>query len=49
MANYLQSEYGDRFAPPKTLVRLVEEGNLGQKTGRGFYDWSAPGAGGAGG
>jgi 3-hydroxybutyryl-CoA dehydrogenase len=41
VANYLQSEYGDRFAPPKTLVRLVEEGHLGQKSGRGFYDWSA--------
>lgn len=45
VARFLQSEYGDRFAPPETLVRLVEQGDLGQKTGRGFYDWgSSPGA-----
>jgi 3-hydroxybutyryl-CoA dehydrogenase len=49
VATYLQSEYGDRFAPPKMLVRLVGEGHLGQKTGRGFYDWSAAGEGSPGG
>ena len=44
VARYLQSEYGERFAPPETLIRLVDEGNLGQKTGRGFYDWGEPAA-----
>lgn len=28
-----------RFAPPALLRRLVAEGRLGKKTGRGFYDW----------
>lgn len=32
---------GGRFAPPALLRRMVAEGRLGQKSGRGFYDWSA--------
>jgi 3-hydroxybutyryl-CoA dehydrogenase len=28
-----------QFAPPGVLVRLVDEGNLGQKTGRGFHTY----------
>jgi 3-hydroxybutyryl-CoA dehydrogenase len=30
-----------RFGPPDILRRLVEQGHLGKKTGRGFYDWSS--------
>jgi len=30
----------DRFRPPRVLVELVEAGHLGQKTGRGFHDYS---------
>ncbi len=28
-----------QFAPPRVLVELVEAGNLGQKTGRGFHTY----------
>jgi 3-hydroxybutyryl-CoA dehydrogenase len=33
---------GEHFRPPAILERLVEEGKLGKKSGRGFYDWEAP-------
>ncbi len=32
---------GGRFTPPALLRRMVAEGLLGQKSGRGFYDWTA--------
>ena len=33
--------YGeDRFAAPETLKKLVDAGNFGKKSGRGFYDYS---------
>ncbi|TFG16362.1 MAG: 3-hydroxyacyl-CoA dehydrogenase [Promethearchaeota archaeon] len=28
------------FAPGKVLTKFIKEGNLGKKTGNGFYDWS---------
>jgi 3-hydroxybutyryl-CoA dehydrogenase len=39
VARYLQDQLGDRFRPPNLLEQMVAEGRLGQKTGRGFYDW----------
>jgi 3-hydroxybutyryl-CoA dehydrogenase len=39
IARYLHRELGDRFQPPELLERMVEEGNLGKKAGRGFYVW----------
>ena len=32
---------GAHFEPPALLRRMVEEGKLGKKSGRGFYTWSA--------
>ncbi|MGO8988314.1 MAG: 3-hydroxyacyl-CoA dehydrogenase family protein [bacterium] len=29
--------FGDRFKPPKKMAELIKNGNLGQKTGKGFY------------
>jgi len=31
---------GGSASPPRRLVELVEGGNLGKKTGRGFYAWT---------
>lgn len=46
IAEYLSRELGPRFEPPELLRRMVAEGMLGRKSGRGFYDWTegdAPG------
>lgn len=36
----LAQAFGDRFRLPQSVVKLVEAGHLGRKTGRGFYDYS---------
>jgi 3-hydroxybutyryl-CoA dehydrogenase len=35
----LTKVYGDRFKPGKKMGELVGSGNLGQKTGKGFYNY----------
>jgi 3-hydroxybutyryl-CoA dehydrogenase len=41
IARNLATTLGDRYAPPLILERLVAEGHLGQKSGRGFFEWPA--------
>jgi 3-hydroxybutyryl-CoA dehydrogenase len=40
IAEYLHEKLGERFAPPDLLRRKVAAGELGRKTGQGFYTWS---------
>jgi 3-hydroxybutyryl-CoA dehydrogenase len=40
IAEYLERTLGDRFAPPKLLREKVERGELGRKSGQGFYAWN---------
>jgi 3-hydroxybutyryl-CoA dehydrogenase len=40
IAEYLHAELkSEAFRPPEILERLVADGRLGKKSGRGFYDW----------
>jgi 3-hydroxybutyryl-CoA dehydrogenase len=40
IAEYLHRELGDaKFAPPRILREKVQRGELGKKTGKGFYEW----------
>lgn len=39
IARHLSGVYGERYAPPAILEALVARGDLGRKTGRGFFDW----------
>jgi 3-hydroxybutyryl-CoA dehydrogenase len=39
IAEHLARELGGRFAPPAILRSKVAEGDLGRKSGRGFYQW----------
>lgn len=40
IAEYLHRELkSEAFRPPEILRRLVAEGRLGKKSGRGFYEW----------
>ncbi|MCH8559960.1 3-hydroxyacyl-CoA dehydrogenase family protein [Nesterenkonia sp. LB17] len=39
IAEYLESQLGERFAPPQLMREMVARGELGQKSGKGFYDY----------
>jgi 3-hydroxybutyryl-CoA dehydrogenase len=39
IARNLAASYGPRFEPPPLLERMVADGRLGMKSGRGFYEW----------
>jgi 3-hydroxybutyryl-CoA dehydrogenase len=39
IARHLQRSYGDRYAPPQILLDKVARGELGRKSGQGFYRW----------
>lgn len=39
IAEYLHVMLGDRFDPPTLLREMVERGELGRKSGKGFYVW----------
>jgi len=39
IAEYLHSTLGERFAPPQILRDKVARGELGRKSGKGFFDW----------
>jgi len=39
IARHLHANLGERFAPPRLLSEKVARGELGRKTGTGFYTW----------
>ena len=42
IADFLHRELGgDRFRPPEILRQKVKKGELGKKTGQGFYSWDS--------
>jgi 3-hydroxybutyryl-CoA dehydrogenase len=41
IAEYLHQKLGERFRPPELLTAMVARGDLGRKSGHGFYDWTA--------
>ena len=40
IAEHLSATLGERFTPPALLREKVARGELGRKTGKGFYDWT---------
>jgi 3-hydroxybutyryl-CoA dehydrogenase len=38
---YALMDYAPQFAPSELQQKLVDDGRLGKKTGKGFYDYPA--------
>jgi 3-hydroxyacyl-CoA dehydrogenase len=38
---YFEETVSKDFSPDKIFIDLIESGNLGVKTGKGFYDWTS--------
>jgi 3-hydroxybutyryl-CoA dehydrogenase len=43
IADYLHAQLGERFAPPQLLRDKVAAGELGRKSGQGFFTWTESG------
>ena len=41
IARQLSATLGDRYAPPQILIDMVARGELGRKSGKGFFEWPA--------
>ncbi len=39
IARQLSKALGERYAPPRLLEEMVARGELGQKSGKGFFEW----------
>jgi enoyl-CoA hydratase/3-hydroxyacyl-CoA dehydrogenase len=39
VANYFAEKLGHDYGPPPHLVRMMERGDLGKKTGKGYFEW----------
>jgi 3-hydroxybutyryl-CoA dehydrogenase len=39
IARQLSTTLGERYAPPQILIDMVARGELGRKSGKGFFDW----------
>lgn len=44
IARQLSKALGERYAPPRLLEEMVARGELGQKSGKGFFEWPTPAA-----
>ena len=42
IARNLHEVFGERYAPPQILIDKVAAGQLGRKTGQGFFSWPDP-------
>jgi len=39
VARYFEEFFGPEYGPPAHLVKMMEAGKLGKKTGQGYFEW----------